>query len=263
MIEALQLRNIAWGGTTLLEAILLVLLLRRKVFQDYPWFFGYVLTAFAQSVGAAFLYRESGWKPETVWNIAWGTQALVVLMRALTLVELIRSTLAKYSGIWGLTRRVLAGVAVVLTGASLLFSKGMYQWVIMNAVRGLELAMAAVIVAMLLFARYYRLPVPPMSRALGVGLCLYSAFYVLDYSLLENVLQQFADFWNFLALTTFIASLLLWIHAANRYTAAEAGAQPATVPPVLYGKLSGELNLRLHLLDRELTQILRSQERRP
>ena len=132
---------------------------------------------------------------------------------------------------------------------------------ILNGVRGLELAMAAVIVTMLLFARYYRVAVNPLQRALAVGLCLYSAFYVINYSVLERILQQFAVLWNFLGMFAFIASLLVWINGANLYAEAEEVAAPPAIPAELYGKLSAEVNSRLILLNRQLIQFLRLEDR--
>ena len=114
---------------------------------------------------------------------------------------------------------------------------------------------------MLLFARYYRVPVSPLQRALAVGLCLYSTFYVINYSLLERALQQYAVLWNFLGLFAFIASLLVWIGAVRRYTAVEEVTVAQTIPAELYGMISSQVNARLILLNRQLIQFLRLENR--
>jgi hypothetical protein len=156
---------------------------------------------------------------------------------------------------------LLLGVAAVVIAYDLLLSKGQWHWLILNGIRGLELAMAAVIVTMLLFARYYRVPVDQLQRALAVGLCLYSTFYVVNYSLLERVVQQYAVLWNFLGLSAFIASLLVWISAVSRYAPSEAIAVPSAIPVELYGKLSSEVNSRLLLLNRQLVRFLHLEDR--
>jgi hypothetical protein len=143
----------------------------------------------------------------------------------------------------------------------LLLSKGQWQWLVMNGVRGLELAMAAVIVTMLLFARYYRIPVSPLQRALAVGLCLYSTFYVINYSILEKVLRQYAVLWNFLGLIAFIASLLVWIGAVGQYPAVNEVTVPETIPTEVYGMISSQVNARLVLLNRQLIQFLHLENR--
>lgn len=261
MVEPLQLQTAAWALTTALELSLFVQLLRRKLGRIYPFFFAYLLSTILQSAASAALYRHPEIDKVTFWKIGWGIQGVVVTLRALTLVELGRKLLSPYVGIWALARRLLLGVAVAVTAYDLLLSKGNWQWLIMNGVRGLELAMAAVIVTMLLFARYYRIPVNPLQRALAVGLCLYSSFYVINYSLLEKVLRQYAVLWNFLGMFAFIASLLVWIGAVSRYTAVEGVAVPQTIPAEVYGKISSEVNARLILLNRQLIQFLRLENR--
>jgi hypothetical protein len=121
--------------------------------------------------------------------------------------------------------------------------------------------MATVIVTMLIFARYYRVPVNQLQRALAVGLCLYSSFYVINYSLLEKIVQQYAVLWNFLGIFAFIASLLVWISAVNRYAESQEVALPPAISPELHGKLSSEVNSRLYLLNRQLIQLLHLKDR--
>jgi hypothetical protein len=261
MVEPLQLQTAAWALTTALELSLVAQLLRRKLGRIYPFFFAYLLSVILQSAASVVLYRHADIDKVAFWKIAWGMQGMVVTIRALTLVELNRKVLSPYKGIWALARRLLLGVAVVVIVYDLLLSEGHWQWLVMNGVRGLELAMAAVIVTMLLFARYYRVPVSPLQRALAVGLCLYSTFYVINYSLLEKVLQKYAVLWNFLGMFAFIASLLVWIGAARRYTAVEEVAAPQTIPAELYGMISSEVNARLILLNRQLIQLLRLENR--
>jgi hypothetical protein len=261
MVEPLQLQTAAWALTTALELALFVLFVRRKFGRTYPAFFAYLVSVILQSMAVAALYRTPNLNKLTFWLIAWGTQGVVVLMRSLAVVELSRRVLRRYIGIWALARRLFLGVAAVVIAYDLALSKSDWQWMILNGVRGLELAMAAVIVTMLLFARYYRVAVNPLQRALAVGLCLYSAFYVINYSVLERILQQFAVLWNFLGMFAFIASLLVWINGANLYAEAEEVAAPPAIPAELYGKLSAEVNSRLILLNRQLIQFLRLEDR--
>lgn len=255
--------NAAWVTTTVLEVALLTMLVYRRASQKYPFLAAYLACALLQSAGIAVLYRVEGLSEWTVWEIAWSTQAVVTAMRFLVLVELAGKVLTPYTGIRILAKWLMVSVGLLVLGYALLISKGKWDWMLMNGVRGLELAMAATIVTMLLFARYYRLPLRTLPRALAVGLCLYSSFYVIDYSLLEKIVRQYSDFWNFLGILTFLASLTVWFRATMRYCADEEAAQPAIISQAVYGKLSSELNLRLYLLNRQVTQMLRSGEPRP
>lgn len=261
MVEPPQLQAAAWAFTTMLELVLLAQSVRLKIGRSYPAFFAYLVSVILQSIAVAILYRIHNLDEVTTWSIAWATQGVVVFMRFLVVVELNRKVLRRYVGIWALARKLLLGVAAVVIAYDLILSKGQWQWLIMNGIRGLELAMAAVIVTMLLFARYYRVSVNQLQRALAVGLCLYSAFYVINYSLLEKTLRQYAVLWNFLGMFSFIASLIVWISATRRYAPSEEVVLPPPFPADLHGKLSSEVNSRLLLLNRQLIQFLRLEDR--
>jgi len=262
MVDLLYLQTIAWALTTALELVLLFLLLRRKAIPNYPLFTAYLISTILQSAAIAALQRFPSLDKYVAWDIAWGTQAVVTIMRSLALVELTRRILAAYLGIWALAWRLLLCVGAGALVYTLAFCRGQSEWLVLNGVRGFELASAAVIVTMLLFARFYSLPLRLLPRALAIGFCLYSSFYVIDYSLLERTVQQHGSFWNFLGIVTFMASLLLWISAAGKYVAVEDKVKLASIPPELYGRLSSEVNLRLHLLNRQLMLLLHARERR-
>jgi len=262
MLNSQHLQTLAWVSTTILELILLIQLVRKRVVANYPFFTLYLASTILQSAVVATVYTTMKTGETPTWAAVWGTQAAVAIMRALAIVELNKKVLSAYAGIWGLARHLLLGVGLAVILYTLLFSKGLWEWIILNGARGFELASASVIVTMLLFARFYRLPIRSMPRALSIGFCMYSAFYVVNYSLLEKIIQQYGEFWNFLGIVTFVASLLVWISAVNKYVAVEDGVKPASISPEVYGKLSSEVNLRLHLLNRRLMLLMRTEEPR-
>ena len=259
MVEPLQLRNLAWALTTTVECILFVQLARRKFLDKYPWFSIYVASTIVQSAVVATAYRVFDVPSMVVWKIAWASQLIVVFLRFQALVELTRKILDRYLGIWALAWRLLFTVGILVLANSLLFSKGDWYWIFHNMERGFELSIGTIIVTLLLFARYYRLPIQRLHSALILGLCLYSVFFVLNYTFLEKHIQELVNFWGFVDILTYLATLLIWLNAVSRYP------EPATqallvIPKELYGKLSSELNLRLHLLNRQLNQLLRSED---
>jgi hypothetical protein len=262
MVEPLQLRNLAWALTTTVECILFVQLARKKFLNMYPWFSFYVASTILQSAVVAAAYRVYGVSGIWVWKIAWGSQAIVVFLRFQAVVEVTKKILGGYLGIWALARRLLLTVGILVLANSLLFSEGNWYWISLNVERGLELSIGAIIVTLLLFARYYRLPIQRLHSALMVGLCLYSVFFVLNYTLLEKYIQELANFWRFLDILTYLATLLIWLNAVSRYSESAAHAPPTAIPKELYGKLSSELNLRLHHLNQQLNQLLRSEDHR-
>jgi len=157
-------------------------------------------------------------------------------------------------------RRVLLAVVAGVLVYTALLSKEYWRELPLNLDRGAALAVAAVVVVLLLFARYYRMPMDSLDRSLCIGFCLYSCFFVINDSFFERWVFSYLNFWNFLGVLIFLASLLIWIGAVRTYPEAVLALHPVVVPKELYGKLSSELNVRLQLLNEHLDQLLHSRD---
>lgn len=260
MSDTLNLRNLAWALTTITEVILLVYLVRRKLLRSYPVFSTYILIVILQSVLMAATYWIWGFQSHRAWLTFWLGQLMVEIARFAALAEVARQVLSPFSGIWALGRRILLAVTIGVLVCAALLSKLSWQYWPFNLDRGVGLAGGAVIVALLLFARYYGLPMDNLNRSLCIGFCLYSCFCVINDSLLEKWLYDYASFWNFLGVLTFLASLLIWIGAVRAYSETVPARNPVIVPKELYGKLSTELNVRLRQMNERLDHVLHSED---
>ena len=153
-------------------------------------------------------------------------------------------------------------VGVFVLAFALAASGRQLKLVVLNADRAVELFTAAFIVAIFLFARYYRLPVANLERYLATGFCLYSCFYVINDSVYENWHDSLGSLWSFLDVLTFLASLLLWISAVRRANELQKVPVASPIPSEKYRELSLEVNSRLQLLNNRLNQLLRSEDSR-
>ena len=262
MNEIVAFIKVLWGLTILLEAGLLVLLLYRKNHRTFPFFFTYVLMAFLESIVLMVSYRLWGFSSSNAVRIAWGTQGLVILGRALAVAEICRRVLGRYRGIWALAWRMLVGSAVVVLLYSLAIAGFEWQLLALNADRGLELTITVVVVMLFLFARYYELTMEPAARLLAISFFLYSCFAVLNDTILENWKYRYATLWNVVGMLAYLASLLLW-NWAVRKRQLEITLEPALLSRGVYQTLAPEINLRLKLLNEHLDQILCPEAKRP
>jgi hypothetical protein len=262
MSALLTLRAVFWAATTLGEIVLVFYLVRRKLVSSHFWLFLYLCCTVTQSVLGVVTYNLLDFRTAATRNIIWGSQAVVITMRFLAACEMARRILARYAGIWALAQRVLLIVAATVLVYTAVFSEKRLSMMILTVDRGVELAIASSIVALLLFARYYMLEINPLDRALSIGFCLYSCFYVINDSLLEKWMEPYVGFWGFMDIITFLACLLIWIQAVRVYVPARVSVGPQTVPSDLYGTLSTEVNIRLRLLNDQLAQLLRSESPR-
>jgi hypothetical protein len=263
MSALLTLRNVFWTATTLCELVLIIYLIRGKLVRSHFWLFLYLCCTVLQSVLAVITYNLlDDFKGAATRNIIWSSQGVVIIMRFSAVCEMARRILARFSGIWALAQRLLLIVAVTVLIYTAVFSDQRFSMMILTVDRGAELAIAAFIVGLLLFARYYMLEINPLDRALSIGFCLYSCFYVINDSLLEKWMGPYGGFWGFMDIITFLACLCIWIQSVRVYAPARAYVTPQTVPSDLYGTLSPEVNTRLRLLNDQLAQLLRSESPR-
>jgi hypothetical protein len=247
-----------WAVNTATGAALLLLLGVRKNYRVYRAFTFYIFVNVAFATSLFIVYRFWRLSPTVSWRVGWSMQGVTVCARAWAVTEICRRFLSRYPGIWTLAQRVLLGCA----GLVLLYSgvAVRHQWklALPTVDRALELAIAAVIVVLFLFARYYSLRPEHTDRSLALGFCLYSCFRVLNDTVSDRYLYEYAKLWTLLEMLAFFASLLLWIWALRR-PLPELAAEENLLPPGVYQSFAPQINLRLQLLNDQLGKILNSE----
>src|SRR2546430_2908517 len=249
-----------WAVNIVAGVFLLVLLAVRKNYRTYAAFSIYVFLNLILGVLAFLVYRWLGFSSNASWRISWGMQALVLCARGLAVMEVCKHLLSHYRGVWALAWRILLGCAsLVLLYAGLAARQGL-GFLLPKAARALELAVAAVIVAVFVFLRYYRVEANRGDRSLAIGFCLYSCFSVLNNTVLERFLDSYVPLWNFAGMLAFLGSMLLWAWALRR---PQTERSPRTLLPAgVYQTLAPQFNLRLRLLNEQLVQFWKTEATR-
>lgn len=253
MNEIVAFEKLLWGFMVFLNGGLLVLLLYRKNHRVFPIFFVYLLFNLLQCFLLFASYRIWGFKSPVSSRMAWGSQIFVSMARALAVAQISHRVLAKYRGVWAFARRLLAATGAVVLLSSWAIAGGSWESVVLNANRGMELAIASVIVTLFLFTRYYGIAVEPVVRALAAGFFLYSCFYVLNITILERWLYDYVTLWNLLGTLAFLASLLLWSWVLRKRQT-ETIFAPEMLSDGIYRTVVPEINDRLRALNDHLGQ---------
>jgi hypothetical protein len=263
MIEPTNLLNLAWALTTLLEGILLVLIVRRRLSYSHPAFSLYIVAVILQS--GAVAWSSWNWGPRSIqhFNIVWGSQALVVCARWLAITEITRKILAGYSGIWRMASRILFFLGAIVLIYSIAVSTNRWELMVLNADRAVELCIAAFVVGMLLFARYYRLAMGNLERQLTIGFCLYSCSWVINVSIFQSWRDSMGLWWDFFGVLSYFATLAIWIDGARKTVTIRAPVVPSMLSRDTYRKLVQQLNTRLDALNRRLSHLFRSRSEDP
>lgn len=251
MSEAVTFEQVLWGLTFFLNTGLIALVVYRKNQNVFPFFLLYMLLNFFQGAVLFSAYKAWGFFSREALQIAWSAQGLVSLARVVAVAEICYLVLARFRGIWQLALRLLAFGAAMVALYTWALSRGSWQFAILNLDRGLELVIATVIVMLFVFTRYYEVLVPSSIRTLAIGFFLYSAFRVLDDSILSRWWRTYGPLWNLIGTLTFLASLALWAWAL-REKQQNAAPELELLPEDQYHSLSPAINARLKNLNERL-----------
>ena len=245
-----------WATTAVVQILLLCLLVVRRNANTYPAFTAYIFMTVAQSGLLFFSIRGWGFSSTTSWRIGWATQCLVLGARAFAVAELCQHILQRFRGVWILARWILFAFGSLVLAYALLAAEHQWGLILTTAELGLEMATAAVIVTLLLFARYYDIAVAPSLRLVALGLCVYSCVSVLNDAILERWLSRYVDLWNASGMVAFLACLFVWSWAFRK-VAPQSAAEPMFHDGSVYLNIIPEMNLRLRILNEQLMRLWR------
>jgi len=249
-----------WALSTLLQLGLCVLIFWRRLYRRLLIFTGYVVLSLLSGIVAWWVYLHWGYQSWTAWYFAWVVQGVTLFARGLAVGELCWKILRAYTGVWGLAWRALVFLSVMLTVRAMVYAQGDAHWVVpfvLTAEQGLEMMIAAVLLALLAICAYYRIGVEPSYRWIVVGLCFNSIIQALNNSFLRNWLSTHILFWNGIRLSSFEIAIVVWCLALWKPLPAERPA-PVLLSQQVYDELTPQVNYRLRLLNQRLLEILRS-----
>ena len=253
-----RFQQVLWAVTTAASVALLAVLLARKNYRAYPAFTFYISLNLVLGILMFVIYSRLGFTSRVSWYFAWGLQGVAIGARALAVTEVCKHILSRYPGIWALGKRILLGCAGLVVLYSGVAARHRWEVAVPSADRGLELSIAAVIVVLFLFTRYYEVQAESTDRSLAIGFFLYSCFSGVNDTFLERYLHNYAGLWNLLATLAFLASLLLWSWALRNARTVTVGEQ-SLLPVGVYQSFTPQINLRLRGLNEQLSKIWKTE----
>ena len=253
---------ITWGLGTLLTLILLIRMAISGQCRDYPVFSLYLACNFLQAALVAYLYQWYGFTSMRTYQLAWTTQALVVVARAVSAGEVCHKILGKFKGVWAMSVRILVACGILVFCAALYFGKSGYEFAVLRLEIGLESFIATTIVGLFWFARYYQVQIPSPTGLLGLGLGLNSCSRILNDVVFEQFVKSYQPVWNYVSSAAFIAILVLWIWALWKPVELQA-SEPRLRAKQVYQNLMPQVNHRLLELNEQLGQLWHAEQPRP
>src|SRR5260221_11255125 len=244
-----------WGLATVLTLFLLGRIVVFQQYRSHPLFTLYLTVNLLQTAVGVILYQGSGFTSSQTYSIAWTTQGLVVVARALVVGEVCYQILAKFTGIWAMAVRILSLCASGALILALYFGRRGYHLGIFALEIALEASMATLIAGLFVFVRYYRVPLEPSTGPLAFGLGLLSCSKILNDVVFERFLKITGSSWNYASSVAFLGILAVWIWAL-RESAPATIPNPALTPSPVYASTMPAVKRPLRQPNEQFTQLL-------
>lgn len=246
---------VRWGSGAFIEAVILVLAIRRHLFGRLPFFTVYLFLLIANEAIALTVYEIAGIHSRMSFVVVWLMQGLLIFVRALVVYEICRCLLSPYKGVWRLCRPALILVAIVLVTSAVIEgyrNEHSLAEAIFTAGRSLEFTVVCILTFGLFFCWHYRLRISRHLAWIALGFGFYSTVQVINNTFLA-ISHPLAHFfiWDALRIASFNIATTFWFVALIKPL---PSTQPAPIllrggeyerfRPVVTARLR-ELNTRL------------------
>ncbi len=223
-----------WAGTFLLECIVCFLAFRRRLYLQMKVFSAYLAMLLVREVFLYWAYHVFGYSSQFVFYAFWLSQAIVLLLRAGSIAEILWKASIGYPGFRTIAGWLIAWVSVLLIGRA--------SWVVAHNVMdapvlilGAEhhIEFTAAVVLFLLFVLWIRYDVPlrQHEKLVAVGLFAYSLIQEVNDAVAQHWVGPYFHWRDRIRVVSFMVVLILWIVALRKPLAAPIIA-PAPAPDI-------------------------------
>jgi hypothetical protein len=263
--------------------LLCLLVYFRRLQRRLPFFVAYSTILLVCTVGVAVFYHHFGFRSVAAFNAYWIAVGVVVIARTIAIAELCRYELRAYHGIWALTWRILALLAVfflVHAAADAWGQTGGIAIYGLTIERDMAVSSIAILLALLLIRRYYGLTLQPLHMWIATGMLIVSIIETINTAVLRDTftghlifwffgrygtnwpglrpqVESATELWNRIHTFGEIISICIWCFALRKPLPAPA-KDPVLLPAEIYNEVSPAVNLRLRAFNNRLLGMLKS-----
>jgi hypothetical protein len=239
-----------------LDFALLVLSIRRKLYQKLVFFFSYVVLLSAQEP-VIWWVSSLPWFYSDAWrNTYWSIQLCLSILRLLTIAEISRRSLIAYPAVWNFGWRLLsAAAAILLSWTAFSAFHGRHYIRIFIAVGGqrFEMMQAVLLLLLLFLGVYYRVRISQFYRLILIGICIYSAIQIANDPLLLTKVPA-DSVWEYIRRGSFLIPMVIWTYAVWRWGGTSTNP-PELISQEKYDQLSPQIQDRLQELNDKLSDL--------
>src|ERR1700730_942333 len=195
-----------YWSTVGFEILLCALVYFRTLQRRLPFFVIYANMLLLGTLGVQLVYRHFGFRSVASYDAAWIGAGMVGVARFVAIGELCRFELRAYRGIWALTWRILALLAVFLLGRAAINAWGQAGGIAIYGLtieRDVAITSLVILLVLIIIRKYYGLILEPMLMWIAVGIALISIIDIMNNALLYKI---FTGHLMYLFFTRYISS---------------------------------------------------------
>ncbi|HZQ21558.1 MAG TPA: hypothetical protein VFA89_02060 [Terriglobales bacterium] len=203
-----------WIVPALVQVLILLIMIRRRLFRDFPLFLSY--TAFEVVYFACrfpFFFKEDAYAK--FFYISWVGKAIEMALGFAVIYEIFRHVFRPYPALaqlgkvlfrWGLV--VLVFVVTLATASAP--ENGIVQGLVVLE-RGLSIIQCGLLFLLFLFSSYFGLTWRHYVYGIGVGFGFFGTILLATAALHAQLGPSFDDFSNLIEPLAYNCSVLIWI----------------------------------------------------
>jgi hypothetical protein len=248
-----------WTLTVALEGLLCAVVVHRRLWRCLPLFTTYVLVKFLVTIALWLVYTRLGYDSVFAYYFFWSTQSLLLVIRASVCAELCLLTFRSRPGLWLQVRRLLIAIAaaiLVYAAIDAYRQASVVTRFILTSERSLELTVAVLLTSFLLIANRYRIPMDRAATLIAVGVCIHSAFQILNNTLFKAWLDPYFSWWNNVQMVSFQVALVIWLFALRK-PLPDTKPAPTLLPNDVYHSYARLIGHRLKNLVRDVEEVMK------
>jgi hypothetical protein len=245
----------------ILFPLLLILILRQKIFGKLKFLVVYLLfavarTAAIESYGTPPMSTNDRWYYPYFYSF-WISAFVLSFLRLFITLEICERVLQKYPALKALVWRIIASLAIVLLSWTFYFAIRNFHHIprlILTFQQTTDVSFALLLLTLIGIGVYYRMRIPQLYREILIGSCIYSAVQVVDSELGRHTGYLPNSVFDFAQRLTYNLMLAIWAWAVWRW------GRDTTPPPELisqstYDDLSPQIHDRLRDLNDKLSKL--------
>jgi hypothetical protein len=238
--------------------LLLILVIRYKMFNQLKFFVLYILVTSAREIALDWIGQAPAIGDPSFYAYVyfyWTAAFLLSFLRMFITLEICEKILRRYPAL-----RVFAWRIMVVLGV-MLFSWTLYVAIhnfhhlkrfILTFQQTTDISFAVLLLTLLGIGAYYRMRIPPLYLAILIGSGIYSAVQVVDSELGRHTVNLPNSVFDFAQRLTYILMLAIWAWGIWRW-GKDSAPPPELLSQATYDDLSPQIHDRLKELNDKLS----------